>query len=78
MEAKFGPLGKKENKKLLPSVEIKFFRTTAGYTLFDNKRNEEILEELTVEPVIQNQRRHKSNCLRHVTRMNNRIPNAEL
>jgi hypothetical protein len=24
---------------------------TAGYTLFDHKRNEEILEELKVEPV---------------------------
>ena len=26
-------------------------RRTAGYTLFDHKRNEEILEELEVEPV---------------------------
>jgi hypothetical protein len=30
---------------------MKFFRRTAGYTLFDHKRNEEILEELKVEPV---------------------------
>jgi hypothetical protein len=30
---------------------MKFFRRTAGYTFFDHKRNEEILEELKVEPV---------------------------
>jgi len=41
MEAKFGPLEKKI-KKWLTSIEIKLFRRTAGYTLFDHKRNEEI------------------------------------
>jgi hypothetical protein len=30
---------------------MKFFRRTAGYTLFDHTRNEEILEVLKVEPV---------------------------
>jgi hypothetical protein len=39
---------------------MKFF-TTAGYTLFDHKRNEEMLEELKVEAVDENLRRHKSN-----------------
>jgi len=43
MEAKFGPL-----KKLLMSIEMKFFGKTSGYTLLDHKRNEEILEELKV------------------------------
>ena len=33
----------------LTSVKIKFCRRTAGYTLFDHKRNEEILEELKVK-----------------------------
>jgi len=42
MEAKFG--------KRLIRVETKFFRRTYGYTLFYHKRNEEILEELKVEP----------------------------
>jgi len=41
------------------SVEIKLFIRTAGYTLFDHKRNEEILEELKVEPVDEKQRRYK-------------------
>jgi hypothetical protein len=32
-------------------VEIKFFRRREGYILSDHERNEEILEELKVEPV---------------------------
>jgi len=50
-------------------------------TLFDHRRNEEILEELEVETVDEELRRFKSNSLRHVTRMNsNRMlkNNAEL
>jgi hypothetical protein len=47
------------------------FRRTAGYTLLDCKRNEEILEEFKVEAVDEKRRRYKSNCLRHVTRMEN-------
>jgi hypothetical protein len=53
---------------------MKFFRRTARYTLFDHKRNEEILEELKVEPVDEKLRRYKSNWLQCVTRMNNRMP----
>jgi len=36
---------------------MKFFRRIAGYALFDHKRNEEILEELKLEPVNQKLRR---------------------
>ena len=49
---------------------MKFFRRTAGYTLVDHKRNEEILAELTVEPADEKLRRYKLNWLRRVTRMN--------
>ena len=39
-------------------IEMKFFRRRVGYyTLFDHKRNEEILEELKVEPVYEKLRR---------------------
>jgi len=41
----------------LTSVEMKFFRRTAGYTLFNHKRKEEILEELKLEPVDEKLRR---------------------
>jgi len=57
----------------------KFFRRTAGYTLFDHNRNEEILEELKIEPVNQKLRRYKPNWLRFIARMNNnRMPKVML
>jgi hypothetical protein len=52
---------------------MKIFRRTAGDTRIDHKRNEEILEELEVEPVKENLRRYKSNWLRHVPRMNSNM-----
>jgi hypothetical protein len=58
---------------------MKVFRRTAGYTLFYHKSNEEILEELKIEPVDEKLRRCKSNWLRHVTRMDsNRMPKIML
>jgi hypothetical protein len=62
---------RQKDKKWLTSIEMQFFRTTAGYTLFEHKRNKEILEELTVEPVDKKLRTYRSNWLRHVTRTNN-------
>jgi len=57
---------------------MKFFRT-AGYTPFDDRRNEEILQELKVKPVDEKLNRYKSNSLRHVTRINyNRMPKIML
>jgi len=58
---------------------MKFFRRTAGYKLFGNKRKEENLGDLKVESVDEKLRRHKSCCLRHVARMNNkRVPKIML
>jgi hypothetical protein len=57
---------------------MRFFRRTTGYTLLDHKRNEEILEQLKLEPVDKKLRRYKSNWLRHVTRVNNRVPKIML
>jgi hypothetical protein len=46
---------------------------------FDHKRNEEILEELKVDPVDKKLGRYKSNWLQHVARMNNnRMPKIML
>jgi hypothetical protein len=68
-----------KDKKLLASTEMEIFRGAAGYTLFDHKRNEEIWEEMKVEPVGEKLSRYKSNWLRHVTRMNsNRVPEIVL
>jgi hypothetical protein len=58
---------------------MKFFRRTSRYTLFDHKRNEDILEELIVELVDEKLRRYKSNCLQHVRGINNnRMPKIML
>ena len=51
-------------------IEI-FFRRIAGYILFDHKRNEDIVEDLKVEPADEKLIRYKSHWQRHVTRMNN-------
>jgi hypothetical protein len=40
-------------------MEIKSVTRTASYTLFGHKRNEEILEELKVEPADKKLRRYK-------------------
>jgi hypothetical protein len=64
---------------------MRFFRRSAWYPLFDQKRNEEILEILKVVPVDEKIRRCISNWLRYGKRTNNnnsnknRMPkNAEL
>ena len=57
MEAKFGPLKKKDKLKQLTTIELKFFRRTAARTFFDH--NEKVLEELKVEPADQKLRRYK-------------------
>jgi hypothetical protein len=51
---------RQKNKKQLTSVEMEFFGRTAGYTLLDCKRNEEILEELKVEPADETLRSYKT------------------
>ena len=47
--------------------ETNFFRESSRYTLFEHKRNGEILE-----PVDEKIRRYESNWLRNITRMNSK------
>ncbi|KAJ4431553.1 hypothetical protein ANN_20152 [Periplaneta americana] len=66
-------IGRKLKKNQSNGNEI--LRRTAGYTLLDRKRNEEILEQLEVESVEEKISRYKFNWLDHVRRMeNSRIP----
>jgi hypothetical protein len=65
MATKFGSLEKRTKRPA--SIEMKFFSPTARFTLFDHKRNEEILEEFKVQPADEKLIRYKSNRLRHVT-----------
>ena len=65
----------------LTSVETTFFQKNSRYKLFDYKRNEEILEEMKLEPADEKLRKYKPNWQRHVTKMNNnKMPknNAEI
>ena len=41
---------------------------------FEHNRNEEIMEEMKIEPTDEKLGRYKSNCLQHVTRMNKGMP----
>ena len=77
MEVKFWTL--REDKNRFTSVEMKFFRRTIDYALFDHKRDQEILEKLKEGPVDWKLSRCKSNWLRHVARMSsNRMLNIML
>jgi len=58
-------------------MNMKLFRRTDGYTLFDKERNAEILENLQVEPADEKLRKYKSNWLRHVTGMNKQQQDAK-
>ena len=62
MKPKFEALEKK-----LTSIKLKVSEEQLGI-LLDNQKNEEVLEELKLEPADQKRRRYKSDCLRHVTK----------
>ena len=70
VELKFGPLEKRVKMTNINQDYI-FQKIGGGGTLFDHKRNVEILEELKVEPVDKKLRKYKSNWLHKLTRMNN-------
>jgi hypothetical protein len=58
---------------------MKFMRKTAGLTLWDHKRNEEILKNLKVEPVSKFIQSYRANWKERIERMDSsRIPNSLL
>jgi hypothetical protein len=63
-------------RKRLQAAEMKFMRKTAGLTLWDHKSNEEVLNNLKVEPIFKFIQNYRANFKEHVERMDsNRIPN---
>ena len=70
MEAQFGPLDKRI--KMTDINRDETVQTNSQEQYFDQKRNEEIFEEVKIEPVDEKLRRYKSNWLRHVTRTKNK------
>jgi hypothetical protein len=65
---------KKADEKQLQASKMNIMRT-AGYTLFDHKRSEDILKELEIEPVITHVQNYRTYWRNHVRRMERvRIP----
>jgi hypothetical protein len=70
---------RRADEKGLQAAEMKFMRKTAGFTILDHKRNEELLENLKVEPVSKFIQNYRANWKDHSERIDsNRIPNKVL
>jgi hypothetical protein len=68
---------RKSDESRITACEVKFMRWTAGYTKWDLKRNEEVLKELKVEPILDYICRYQNNWREHVDRMRRtKIPKA--
>jgi hypothetical protein len=52
---------RKIDESRITICEMKFMRQTAGYTKWDLKRNEEVLKELKVEPILDYICRYQNN-----------------
>jgi hypothetical protein len=66
-----------QDKSRLKASEMKFLRRTAGYTLLDHKKNEDVLQELNTTPVLEKITKYRHNWVKHVHCMNNsRFPKA--
>jgi hypothetical protein len=67
---------RKADEERLQAAEMKFMRKTAGFTLWDHKRNERILKNLKVEPIPKFIQNYRGNWMEHIERMDSsRIPN---
>jgi ABC-type ATPase involved in cell division len=65
------------DKSRLKASEIKFLRRTVGYTLLDHEKNEDILQELNITPVLEKITKYRHNWVKHIRCMNNlRFPKA--
>ncbi|KAJ4437062.1 hypothetical protein ANN_17197 [Periplaneta americana] len=66
-----------KDESRLTACEMRFMRRTAGYTKWDRKKNEDILQELNVSSILDYISRYQLNCKERVSRMvSSRIPKA--
>ncbi|KAJ4431135.1 hypothetical protein ANN_19730 [Periplaneta americana] len=69
-----------KDESRLTACEMRFMRRTAGYTKWDRKKNEDILQELNVSSILDYISRYQLNWKEHVSRMegydiaNGRLP----
>ena len=67
------------DKSRITASEMRFMRHTAGYTKWDHKRNEDILHELYIEPVLGYIHQYQNNLIQHVHHMpRTRLPRTIL
>ena len=57
------------DKSRITASEMRFMRRTASYTKWDHKRNEDILLELHIEPVLNYIHQYQNNWIQHVYHM---------
>jgi hypothetical protein len=70
---------RKGDSNRLMACEMKFMKRMAGYTNWDHKRNQDILTELRIEPMIDYIKHCQESWRSHVNRMNaGRFPKAIL
>ncbi|KAJ4435991.1 hypothetical protein ANN_18615 [Periplaneta americana] len=70
---------RKKDESRITANEMKFIRYTAGYTKWNHKRNEDVMEELQLETVINHVKHYRNNWINHLHRMRrDRIPKVML
>ncbi|KAJ4433350.1 hypothetical protein ANN_15609 [Periplaneta americana] len=70
---------RKKDESRITANEMKFMRYTAGYMKCDHKRNEDVIEELQLEPVINHVKHYQNNWINHLHCMHrDRIPKVML
>jgi hypothetical protein len=60
---------KEQDKSRITKAEMKFMRKTAKYTWQDHKRNQDITEELKIQPLMEKINNYKNKWIRHFRRM---------
>jgi hypothetical protein len=70
---------KEQDKSRITAAEMKFMRKTAKYTWQDHRRDQDITEELKMQPVMEKINNYKNNWIQHFRRMDRpRLPHAIL
>jgi hypothetical protein len=60
---------RRTDERRLISAEMSFLRRTAGYSLWDHKRNEDILTELQISQITGFIHQYRENWKEHVDRI---------
>jgi hypothetical protein len=60
---------KEQDESRIIAAEVKFLRKTAQYTLYDHKKNWDIIKELNTQSIIEKISKYKNKWMQHVRRM---------